>query len=343
MTTTRSSGLRRYVLARLALAPVFLFVLLTALFLILRVAPGDPVSAALGGRLSPEQIEARREASGLNQPVLVQYWDYLSGVATGDFGQPVTDPRPVSGVIRDRFAATLELTLFGMAFAIGLGILVGALGARFRDTPLDVGGRLFGILVYAAPVFWVGILAQLLFANRLGWLPTGNRMSARIPIGELELTGLYVLDGVLRWDSELFLAAVRHLALPGLTLGLVISGVFIRMVRVNTLQTLRADYVESARARGIPERRVLFRHALKNAMVPIVTIMGLQFALLLGGAILTEITFSWPGLGSSLIEFINRRDYVAVQGIVTFFAVLVVFVSLLIDILTGLIDPRVRY
>ncbi len=231
--------------------------------------------------------------------------------------------------------------MFAMVVAVALGIAVGALGARHRDGPFDVGGRLFGILIYAAPVFWLGILAQLLFANRWGLLPTGNRISARITFDDP--TGFYLFDGLLTQNAQLFWDALKHLVLPGMTLGLVISGVFIRMVRVNMLQTLRADYVEAAVARGVPERKVVFRHAFKNALVPVVTIMGLQFALLLGGAILTETTFSWPGLGQGLVEFINKRDYAAVQGIVTFFAILVVVVSLLIDIINGLIDPRVRY
>lgn len=311
------------------------------LFILLRVAPGDPVAAALGDRISAEQLEQRREAAGLNDPVIVQYGRYLVGVVQGDLGTPVTDPRSVTQIVFDLFPATFELTMFAMVVAVLLGIVVGALGARHRDGPFDVGGRLFGILIYAAPVFWLGILAQLLFANRWGLLPTGNRISARITFDDP--TGFYLLDGLITGNMQLFWNAAEHLILPGMTLGLVISGVFIRMVRVNMLQTLRADYVEAAMARGVAERKVVFRHAFKNALVPVVTIMGLQFALLLGGAILTETTFSWPGLGQALVEFINTRDYAAVQGIVTFFAVMVVVVSLLIDIINGLVDPRVRY
>jgi peptide/nickel transport system permease protein len=337
----RSGSLRTYILGRLAFAPVFLFLLLTLLFVLLRVMPGDPVAAALGDRVSAEQLEARRAAAGLNDPILVQYARYLGGVVTGDLGTPVTDPRSVTQIVADLFPATFELTMFAMVVAVTVGILVGAVGARRRDGVFDVGGRLFGVLIYAAPVFWLGILAQLLFANRWGLLPTGNRLGARVVFDDI--TGFYLLDAVLQGNGEFFTDALQHLLLPGLTLGLVISGVFIRMVRVNMLQTLRSDYVEAAHARGVADRRVLFRHAFKNALVPVVTIMGLQFALLLGGAILTETTFSWPGLGQGLVRYINNRDYAAVQGIVTFFAVLVVSVSLIIDIINGLIDPRVRY
>jgi len=175
----------------------------------------------------------------------------------------------------------------------------------------------------------------------LGWLPTGARISARIT--PVDITGFYLLDGILARDWQFLWTAARHLILPGTTLGLVISGVFIRIVRVNMLQTLRADYVESAHARGVGERRVLFQHAFKNALIPVVTVMGLQFALLLGGAILTETTFSWPGMGGALVRFITDRDFVAVQGLVTVIAILIVGVSLLIDMLNGLVDPRVRY
>ena len=336
-----SSGLRRYLLTRLALAPLFLFVLLTALFVLLRLAPGDPVVAAMGGRATPERIEAAREAAGLNDPILVQYGRYLADVVRGDLGDPITDPRSVSEIVAVRFPATVELTAFALVVAIVLGVVVGAFSAQRRDTVFDIGGRLLGIVVYAAPVFWTGILAQLFFANRLGWLPTGNRLSARI-VADAP-TGFYVLDGIITLNGELLLDALEHLVLPGVTLGLLTGGVFIRLVRVNMLQTLRADYVEAARARGVDERRVLFGHAFRNALIPIITIMGLQTALLLGGAILTETTFSWPGVGSALVDFIRARDYAAVQGLATFFALVVFLTSVLIDVLNGLVDPRVRY
>ena len=335
------SGLGRYLLGRLALAPVFLFLLLTILFLLLRVLPGDPVAAALGGRVSAAQLEARREAAGLNVPMWQQYLEYMGGMLRGDFGQPITDPRSVGQLVGDLLPATIELTVFAMIVAVTVGVLVGSLGARFRDGPLDVAGRLFGVIIYAAPVFWLGILGQLIFSRWLGMLPSGNRISGRIT--PVDITGFYVLDGFLAGVPSFSWQAFRHLILPGVTLGLMLSGVFIRMVRVNMLQTLRADYVEAARARGVRDRPVLYRHAFRNALVPVVTVMGLQFALLLGGAILTETTFSWGGMGSALVNFINARDYVAVQGLVTVIAIMTVSISLLIDIANAFIDPRVRY
>ncbi len=341
---SKSSGssLGRYVAVRLAMAPVFLFLLLTELFTLLRILPGDIVTASLAGRASEERIEAARAAAGVDRPLLVQYGDFLSDLVRGDLGQPLTDSRTTAELVGDVLPATIELTFFAMLVAIPLGILLGALGARFRDSPLDGGARLFGIVTFSIPVFWLGIQAQLVFANWLGWLPTGNRISARIDQVNGP-TGFFVLDGIIAGNSEFALTAMKHLVLPGVTLGLVISGIFIRLVRVNMLQTLRADYVESAHARGVQERPVLFRHAFKNALVPVITIMGLQFALLLGGAILTETTFSWPGIGAKLVDFINARDYVGVQVLVTVIAIVITVTSLLIDILNGLIDPRVRY
>ena len=341
-TKTSGSSLGKYIAVRVALAPVFLLLLLTVLFILLRILPGDIVTASLAGRASEERIEQARQAAGVDRPITVQYVEYITDLARGDFGQPLTDPRSTSELLGDVLPATFELTIVAMLIAIPLGIVLGALSARFRDTPLDGGARLFGIVSFSLPVFWLGIQAQLIFSVWLKWLPTGNRISGRIvPVNGP--TGFYVLDGILAGNTEFALTALEHLILPGATLGLVLSGIFIRLVRVNMLQTLRADYVESAHARGVHERPVLFRHAFKNALVPVIMIMGLQFALLLGGAILTETTFSWPGIGSKLVDFINARDYVGVQVLVTVIAMLITVTSLLIDILNGLIDPRVRY
>lgn len=335
------SGLRRYLLVRVLFTIPMVLILLTVVFLLLRVAPGDPVTATLGTRLPPDEIAERKEALGLNDPVYVQYVRYLGGALVGDFGDPLTDRRDVLEIIADTAPATFELVAFAMVVAVVVGVGVGALSGRLRDTPFDIGGRLFGIIIYATPIFWFGLLAQLYFSVNLGWFPTAGRVGAfNAPE---DITGFYVLDSILTADWEALGSTLYHLILPGVTLGLVIGGIFVRLVRVNMLQTLRADYVESARARGVRERTVVVRHGFRNAMVPIVTIMGLQFALLIGGAILTETVFSWPGIGRAVVEYIGARDYSAVQGIVTFIALVVAVISLLIDVINGLVDPRVRY
>jgi peptide/nickel transport system permease protein len=338
-----AAALRTYVLTRIALAIPTVLILLTMVFLLMRVAPGDPITAALGARLPAEELEQRRAAAGYDKPILEQYVEYVGDAFTLDLGTTLTDNRPVTSIITENGTATLELTIAAFLITLAVGIPIGLLAGRYRDTAIDVGGRLFGIIIYAFPVFFLGFLAQLLFGSTLGWLPTSGRAS---PVVEFELstvTNFYLIDSLINGNWDAFWDVLQHLILPAVTLGLVISGVLIRLVRVNLLQTMRGDYVEAARARGVSERRVVVHHAFRNAMVPVVTVAGLQFAILLGGAVLTEQTFNWPGIGSELIRYLNERDYIAVQGIVTIFALAVVVVSLLIDLINAFIDPRVRY
>lgn len=337
----RSGGLRTYVLTRIALAIPTVLILLTMVFLLMRVAPGDPITAALGARLPAKELEERKEAAGYDKPIVEQYGEYLGQVARLDLGESATDNRSVTSIITENGSATLELTLAAFLITLAVGIPVGLLAGRYRDGPLDVGGRLFGIVIYAFPVFFLGFLLQLL-ASQFGW-PTSDRASPVVDFELNKVTHFYLLDTLIEGDWEAFWDVLQHLALPALVLGLTISGVLIRLVRVNLLQTMRGDYVEAARARGVSERRVVVNHAFRNALVPVVTVAGLQFAILLGGAVLTEETFNWPGIGSELIRYLNQRDYIAVQGIVTVFAVAVVIVSLLIDLINAFIDPRVRY
>ena len=336
-----SGSLTRYILQRLLLIIPMIWVLLTLVFLLLRVAPGDPVTAAVGDKLSPEAIDARRAALGLDRPLIVQYLDYLGSVARFDFGTTLSDNRPVLEVIRDNGGATLSLTVGAFLIALLVGIPLGLLAGRKRDSATDVGIRLFGIFTYAAPVFWTGLLV-IMIAAPLGW-PTFEIAS---PITKFEVqpvTYILLLDAIIAGNWDATIDVLQHHLLPCLTLGLLLAGVIIRLVRVNVLQALKGDYVEAARARGIPERYVVRRHAFRNALVPVVTVVGLQIALTLSGAVLTESTFSWPGLGLQLIDYITARDYAAVQGIVTFFAVVVVVVSLAVDIVNAIVDPRVRY
>jgi peptide/nickel transport system permease protein len=343
---SRSSGsLSRYLVTRLLLVVPMLWVLLTVVFVLMRVAPGDPVQAAQGGRLSGPALAEMRHRLGFDKPLIVQYGEYFRDILHGDFGASTSGNATVTDVIKHEGAATLELTLAALVVALVLGLTVGLLIGRFRDSPLDVAGRLFGILTYAAPVFWVGILFQLLFVAKLGWLPGSGQADVLVNI-ELQNnshTNVYLVDALINGDWSAFRNVLVHLILPALTLGLLVCGVFIRLVRVNIIQTLKHDYIEAARARGISEGRVVLRHAFRNALVPVVTVVGLQAALLMSGAVLTETTFNWPGIGQALIEYLKDRDYVMVQGIVTVFALIVVGVSLVIDVVTALIDPRVRY
>jgi peptide/nickel transport system permease protein len=341
--SSHGTSLRTYILTRIALAVPTVLILLTIVFLLMRVAPGDPITSALGARLPAEELEQRREAAGYDRPIPEQYVEYLGNVATLDMGESLTDNRTVTSIIVDNGTATLELTIAAFIVAVVVGVGLGLLAGRYRDTPIDVGSRLFGIVIYAFPVFFLGFLAQLLFGSVLGWLPTSGRASPLVEFELNQVTHFYLIDTLISGNWSQFWDVFTHLILPATTLGLVISGVLIRLVRVNLLQTMRGDYVEAARARGVGERRVVIHHAFRNALVPVVTIAGLQFAILLGGAVLTEQTFNWPGIGSELIRYLDQRDYIAVQGIITIFAVFVVIISVLIDIVTAFIDPRVRY
>jgi len=338
-----TTSLRTYALTRLALVLPMLWILLTLVFFMMRVAPGDPVTAALGGRLPEQELQQRRHAAGYDKPLIVQYVDYLGDVARLNFGTTITDDRPVTDVIVENGSATLELTFWAMVVALSVGIGLGLLAGRLRDSGADVSIRMFGIVVYAMPAFFLGFLAQLLFGERLGWLPTSGRASPEVQFLLPTHTHLYLIDAIIYGDWATFKDVVLHLILPAATLGLIIAGVLIRLVRVNVLQTMKGDYIEAARARGIDEKSVVYRHAFKNALVPVVTVLGLQVALLMSGAVLTETTFNWPGIGFELVRYLNNRDYIAVQGIITFFALIVIFISLLIDFVNAWIDPRVRY
>lgn len=340
---SRSKSLQYYILARLLLTPLMLWTIVTVVFLLLRATPGDPVDAVLGGR-APESVKQEyRERLGLLDPLPIQYIRYIGDLLRFDLGNSITTQgESVWQTIGQHFPATAELAVFSMVFALIIGISVGMLAASRPNSWLDVGGRLFGIVTYALPLFWVGMLMQLVFAVQLGWFPLGTRFPTSIPAPE-GFTGLYTIDSLLSGNFTQFFSAIYYLLLPSLTLGLLLSGIFERIVRVNLKHTLKADYVEAARARGIPEQRILFAHALKNALIPVITIMGLTFASLLGGAILTEVTFSWPGLANRLYEAISLRDYPTVQGILVFFGTIVVLASIIIDILNAYIDPRIRY
>lgn len=337
------TSLKTYALTRLALVVPMVLILLTLVFLLMRVAPGDPISAALGGHVPASVINKIRHQVGYDKPLYVQYGNYLWDIVRGNFGTTITDRRPVSSIIVDNGGATLELTVAASLVAIVVGVVVGLLAGRYRDTWIDVGGRMFGIVAYAMPVFFLGFLAQLFFGVYLGWLPTSNQAS---PITQAFLpvhTHILFVDAIWAHDWGALWDITKHLILPATTLGIVIGGIFIRLVRVNVIRSLKDDYVEAARARGIGERSVVYRHAFRNALVPVVTIVGLQLALLLGGAILTEETFNWPGIGSTLIKYLENRDYAGVQGIVVVFALVVVVASLVIDFVNAFVDPRIRY
>ena len=337
----RARALLRYSATRLGLAPVMLWLIATLVFLLLRVAPGDPVDAVLGSRAPAAAKAAMRARLGLDQSLLDQYLDYLHGLIQGDLGQGLINQEPVSNIINRTLPASLELSVVALVVAAIVGLSIGFSGIARPEGKLDLAGRLYGLGTYALPPFWVAMLVQLLFAVSLGWLPVGGRFPPSLmpPQG----SGFYLIDSMVDLDWTALRGTIRHLVLPAGTLALLLSGTFTTALRLNLRRTLRGDYVEAARSRGLSETQVVLRHGLPNALLPVLTIAGITVASLIGGALLIEVTFSWPGIALRLQEAINQRDYPVVQGIVVVIAALVVLVSVAVDLLVAALDPRIRY
>src|SRR5437867_3561865 len=293
---TQPGSLRTYLITRVLLAVPMLLILLTVVFLLMRVAPGDPISAALGGRVSQAELQRRRHEAGFDRPLIVQYVDYLGDAARFNFGTTLVDNRPLTQVIVQNGAATLELSVAAMIVAVVSGVGIGLLAGRFRDTPVDVAGRLFGIMMYGAPVFFLGFLAQLVFGKWLGWLPTTGRASPLVTYELHTRTNLFVVDAIIARNWSALWDVVRHLVLPATVWARGTGGGLIGLVRGSVLGALRGNWVEEAGAGGVREHRVFWKHAFKTGFVPVITGLGLRFAVLLSGAVLTEETFNWPGI-----------------------------------------------
>lgn len=340
-----SGALWRYILTRFLLIIPTVFILITLVFFLMHTI-GDPITASLGGRLPADQLAARIHAAGYDRPIIVQYGDYLSDLLRGDFGTSLSDNRPVTEIITTYGTATLELSLYALLVAFVVGIPLGMVAAYVRDRWGDAVLRVFAILCYATPVFFSGLLLKLLFGVWWKILPVNGRGSTRT---ELRLstmdggTGIYLIDALRSGNAAAVGDVLSHAVLPGLALGLMTAGVFLRLVRTNMISTLHADYVDAARSRGVSEYRLVRKHAYKPALIPIVTVVGMQIAMLLSGAVLTETTFEWKGLGFQLAKYLTARDFVAVQGIVALLAVVVAVTNFIVDIIAALIDPRVRY
>ncbi|WP_291049005.1 ABC transporter permease [Herbiconiux sp.] len=338
-------GLGRYLLVRFLLIFPTIFILVTLVFVLMRTI-GDPITAAQGGRLTADQLQERIHEAGYDRPVLVQYFEYLGQVFTGNFGNTISDNRPVTEVLLTYGGATLELAFYALIIAFIVGIPLGMLAAAHRDKLPDAVLRILAILWYATPVFFAGMLMKLVFSVYLQWLPVAGRATTRTELSMQTLpnkTGIYLVDAIQLGSPAAIGDVLAHAVLPGITLGLLTAGVFLRLVRTNVIGTLGTDYVDAARSRGVSEFRLVRKHAYRPALIPIITVIGLQIALLLGGAVLTETTFEWKGLGFQLAGYLAARDFVAVQGIVALLAVIVAVTNFIVDVIAALIDPRVRY
>ena len=333
----------RFLLKRLALTLPTFFALMFVTFMLIRLVPGDPIEVRRGERgISPERLELLRHEMGLDQPVWKQFLDYIWGLLHGDFGTSIISKSPIVHEFLTLFPATLELTFCAMVFAIVLGIPAGVFAASKRGTFYDqslMGAALTG---YSMPIFWWGLILILVMSNTLHLTPVSGRIDL-IKYYFQPVTGFMLIDSVISGQKGAFLDAARHLILPTVVLGTVPLAVVARMTRSAMLEVLEEDYVRTARAKGLSLRRVIGLHALRNALIPVVTVIGLQIGGLLAGAVLTETIFSWPGVGKWLVESIGRRDYPALQGGIMLISTVVILVNLVVDLLYGLINPRIRH
>jgi peptide/nickel transport system permease protein len=330
----------RFVVRRLLLLVPILLGLSIALFAWVRALPGGPAVALLGERATPDAVARVNALYGFDRPVWEQYLAYLARVLQGDLGTSTTTRRPVVEELVRLFPATIELTLLALVIAVGVGVPLGYLAARRHHTWVDnvsVVGSLIGVTI---PVFFLGFILKYVFAVQLGWLPASGRQDARIFTDHP--TGFYVLDGLLVGRPDAAWDAVLHLILPAVALATIPLAIIARITRAAVLDVLGEDYVRTAEAKGLTRRTVSRRHVLRNALLPVVTVTGLQTGLLLAGAVLTETVFAFPGVGSFLVDAIFQRDYAVIQGFILVIAVIVVLVNLLVDIAYGLIDPRIR-
>ena len=331
----------RYIVRRLLLLIPILFGLSILVFFWVRALPGSPISSILGERATPQLIQQYKERYGLDEPVYKQYVKQLRAWAHADFGTSIATHRTITYEIKQRFPATVELAVAAMIFAISIGVPLGFFAAKKYGGLFDHASLFISLIGISIPVFFIAIILKYIFAVRLGWLPTVGRQSVLIETEHP--TNFYILDAIITRDWAALWDAIRHLILPAIALGSIPLAIITRITRASVLDVQNEDYVRTARAKGLAPHTVDRRHVLRNAMLPITTIIGLQVGLLLSGAVLTETVFAWPGIGSWLRDAIFNRDYPVIQGGILFVALVFVLVNLLVDISYAIINPRIRY
>jgi peptide/nickel transport system permease protein len=309
------------------------------IFLMLAITPGDPAELLLGERATKESLEAMREYLGLHKPLYVQYWLFLKRVAKFDLGETIWTRQKVSKEIMERFPATIELAVFAMMISSVLGIILGIISATKQYSWFDYLSMIGSLTGVSMPVFWLGLVFMLLFSLTLGWFPMSGRLGVDVDLDTL--TNFYMIDAILTRNWAALKDALMHLALPAMALSTIPLAIVARMTRSSMLEVLRQDYIKTARAKGLSETKIVLKHALRNGLIPVVTVVGLQFGILLGGAILTETVFAWPGVGKWLYEGVVKRDYMVIQGGTLVVATIFVMVNLIVDILYSIINPRI--
>jgi len=331
----------KYIMKRLLmLIPVLLGVSLIV-FLIMHLFTGDPAALILGQHATQAQVAALRENLGLNDPIYLQFGKFIWQLLHGDLGRSLMSRRPVLDDLCACFPATIELAFFSLLIATVVGVTVGVISAVKRYSFFDYLSMIGALLGVSMPIFWLGLILIIVFAVNLQWLPVAGRIE--IGLEPARITGLYLLDSLLTGNWEAMLSTLRHLLLPGFALAAYSMAIIARMTRSTMLEVIKQDYIRTAHAKGLTESRVINHHALKNALIPVVTVIGLQLGFLLGGAVLTETVFSWPGLGSLTVNAILASDYPVVQGSVLLVAVVFVVVNLVVDLLYAYLDPRIHY
>ncbi|WP_100010496.1 ABC transporter permease [Lentibacillus sediminis] len=330
-----------YVMRRLVMLIPVLVGMTLITFSIVHLIPGNPAQVMLGETATAEAIADLEESMGLNEPYLVQYGLYISDLLQGDLGTSLRSKAEISQEIWPYIAATFELTVFAMLFAIFIGVNAGIISAWKQNSWFDFLAMLFALVGVSMPVFWLALMEQWVFAQELGWLPAYGRENSRDPMAPI--THFYVLDSLIHLDFARTWVTLKHLILPSIALGTIPMAIIARMTRSSMLEVMKSDYVRTVRAKGSGTFLVIYKHALKNAMIPVLTVIGLQTGVLLGGAILTETIFSWPGLGRYVYEAINYRDYPVIQSGILVIAFIFVIINLVVDVLYKLIDPRIKY
>jgi peptide/nickel transport system permease protein len=329
-----------FALRRVAEAVPVLIGVSVVVFLFLRLIPGDPALALLGERANEQSLQRVRERLGLNQPLHVQYWKFVQQLSQANLGNSIRTNRPVLEEARSRFPATVELSAAALLLATLVGVGGGIISATWRGSLVDHASRVLSLAGISIPIFWLGLVLMWVFAVTLQWLPSDGRLDADVKY--TPVTNFVLLDAVIQRRGDLAVMALRHVALPAIALSTVPMAIIARMTRSAMLEVLRGDFIRTARAKGLPEQHITIRHALKNASLPVVTVIGLQVGFLLSGAVLTETIFAWPGIGRWIYESILNRDYPVVQGMALVVALIFVAVNLVVDVLYAWLDPRIR-